>query len=143
MLKTFPPKGEGLYPAPWKLMRIVMDNPLRNSFRIQIKSLYLFEFQNFITNLFMFRYGAENYIPPREIKDKGADGIIVNKNTVVACYGPKKIDKNKYLKKIKDDFKLYSEIGKQSIKTGCLLQIMTFQNGELAGLINLKKTVSK
>ncbi len=86
-----------------------MDNPLRNSFRIQIKSLYLFEFQNFITNLFMFRYGAENYIPPREIKDKGADGIIVNKNTVVACYGPKKIDKNRYLKKIKDDFKLYSD----------------------------------
>lgn len=86
-----------------------MDNPLRNSFRIQIKSLYSFEFQNFITKLFMFRYGADNYIPPREIKDKGADGIIIDKNTIVACYGPKKIDKNRYVDKIEDDFQSYSD----------------------------------
>jgi hypothetical protein len=86
-----------------------MNSPLRNSFRIQIQSLYLFAFQDFITKLFMFRYGAENYIPPREIKDKGADGIIVDKNTIIACYGPKKIDKNKYLEKIEDDFKSYTD----------------------------------
>lgn len=86
-----------------------MNSPLRNNFRIQIQSLYLFAFQDFITKLFMFRYGAENYIPPREIKDKGADGIIVDKNTIVACYGPKKIDKNKYLEKIEDDFKSYTD----------------------------------
>jgi hypothetical protein len=86
-----------------------MDKPLLNSFRIQIQSLYLFDFQNFITKLFMFRYGAENYIPPREIKDKGADGIIVDKNTIVACYGPIKIEKNRYLDKIEDDYKSYSD----------------------------------
>lgn len=86
-----------------------MDNPLRNSFRIQIQSLYLFDFQDFITKLFMFRYGAENYIPPRDSSDKGADGIIKNKETIVACYGPKKIDKKRYLDKINDDFKLYSD----------------------------------
>jgi len=86
-----------------------MNSPLNNSFIIQIQSLYLFDFQDFVTKLFLFRYGTENYIPPREIKDKGADGIIVSKNAVVACYGPKKIDKNKYIKKIEDDFKLYSD----------------------------------
>ena len=86
-----------------------MDDPLRNIFRTQIESLHLFDFQDFITKLFMFRYGAENYIPPRKMKDKGVDGIIIDKNTIVACYGPEKIDKNKYLKKIEDDFKLYSE----------------------------------
>ncbi|NOQ26431.1 MAG: hypothetical protein GQ564_13825 [Bacteroidales bacterium] len=86
-----------------------MNNPLRNSFKIQIQSLYLFEFQDFITELFMLRYGTENFIPPREIKDKGADGIITDKNMVIACYGPKKIDKDRYTQKIANDFKLYSD----------------------------------
>jgi len=85
-----------------------MNSPLQNSFHIQIKSLYNFDFQDFITKLFMFRYGAENYTPPRDIKDKGADGIITKKETVVACYGPEKIDEKRYTKKIEDDFKSYS-----------------------------------
>ncbi len=85
-----------------------MNSPLQNSFRIQIQSLYKFDFQDFITKLFMFRYGAENYTPPRDIKDKGADGIITKNETVVACYGPEKIDKKRYTKKIEDDFKSYS-----------------------------------
>lgn len=86
-----------------------MNSPLKNSFRVQIESLNLFKFQDFITELFIYRYGSENYIPPREIKDKGADGIITSSNTLVACYGPKNIDKNRYLKKIEDDFKSYEE----------------------------------
>ena len=57
-----------------------MNSPLQNSFRIQIQSLYKFDFQDFITKLFMFRYGAENYTPPRDIKDKGADGIITKES---------------------------------------------------------------
>jgi len=57
----------------------------------------------------MFRYGAENYIPPRDIKDKGADGIITKKETIVACYGPEKIDQKRYTKKIADDFKSYAD----------------------------------
>jgi len=86
-----------------------MDLPLYNSFKIQIESLSLFDFQNFIIKLFILRYGAENFIPPRDIKDKGADGIIVDQNTVIACYGPKKIDKNRYLTKIVEDFNSYEE----------------------------------
>ena len=86
-----------------------MNSPLKNSFRVQIESLNLFKFQDFITELFIFRYGSENYIPPREIKDKGADGIITSSNTLVACYGPKSIDKNRYLKKIEEDFESYEE----------------------------------
>lgn len=86
-----------------------MNRPLQNSFRLQIKSLYKFDFQDFITKLFMFRYGAENYTPPRDIKDKGADGIITKNETVVACYGPEKIDVKRYTKKIEDDFKSYSD----------------------------------
>ncbi len=86
-----------------------MDNPLQNTFKIQIQSLYKIDFQNFITKLFMFRHGAENYIPPRDIKDKGADGIIISKETVVACYGPEKIDKQRYTDKIEGDFKSYKD----------------------------------
>jgi hypothetical protein len=86
-----------------------MNSPLKNSFRVQIESLNLFAFQDFITELFILRYGSENYIPPREIKDKGADGIITSSNTLVACYGPKVIDKHRYIKKIDDDFKSYKE----------------------------------
>ena len=86
-------------------MVFTMNTPLQNSFSIQIKSLYFIEFQRFITKLFMFRYGVENYIAPRDIKDKGADGIIKNKNIIIACYGPQKIDKNRYMKKIRDDIK--------------------------------------
>ena len=93
-----------------------MNRPLYNSLKIQIQSLFKYEFQNFITKLFMFRYGAENYIPPRDIKDKGADGIIVNKETVVACYGPEKIDKKRYLEKIDDDFSSYSEFWSDKYK---------------------------
>lgn len=86
-----------------------MNSPLHNSFKVQIENLYKYDFQDFITKLFMFRYGAENYTPPRDIKDKGADGIITEKETIVACYGPEKIDKNRYLDKIEGDFKLYSD----------------------------------
>jgi hypothetical protein len=57
----------------------------------------------------MLRYGAENFIPPRDIKDKGADGIIVNDETIVACYGPEKIDQKRYLDKIEGDFKSYAD----------------------------------
>ncbi len=70
-----------------------MENTLYNSFRIQISSLNLFDFQDFITKLFIYRYGSENYIPPRDIKDKGADGIIKDKEILVACYGPKTVNK--------------------------------------------------
>ena len=93
-----------------------MNSPLKNSFRVQIESLNLFKFQDFITELFIFRYGAENYIPPREIKDKGADGIITSCNTLIACYGPKSINKNRYLKKIEDDFESYEENWKKDYK---------------------------
>ncbi len=86
-----------------------MNSPLQNNFQIQIESLHLFEFQDFITKLFMFRYGAENYISPRDIKDKGADGIIRDRNILVACYGPKKINKNRYIEKIVGDFESYSD----------------------------------
>jgi len=86
-----------------------MNSPLKNSFRVQIESLNLFKFQDFITELFILRYGAENYIPPREIKDKGADGIITSSNILIACYGPKIIDKKRYIKKIEDDFESYEE----------------------------------
>jgi len=86
-----------------------MNRPLQNRFSIQIKSLNKFAFQDFITKLFMFRYGAENYTSPRDMKDKGADGIITKTKTVVACYGPEKIDEKRYTKKIEDDFNSYSD----------------------------------
>ncbi len=93
-----------------------MNSPLYNSFKIQIENLYKYDFQDFITKLFMLRYGVENYISPRDIKDKGADGIIINKETIIACYGPEKINQKSYLNKIENDFKSYSDNWKLSYK---------------------------
>jgi len=93
-----------------------MNTPLHNSFKVQIENLCKYGFQDFITKLFMLRYGVENYISPRDIKDKGADGIIVNDETIIACYGPEKVVQKRYLDKIEGDFKSYSSNWKKDYK---------------------------
>lgn len=87
-----------------------MNNNLYHEFETQIKSLYGFEFQKFITKLFIYQYGVEYFVVTRTVRDKGADGVIVlnNKKNVIACYGPKTIPlKKKYLDKINKDFEKY------------------------------------
>jgi len=120
-----------------------MNSPLQNSFRLQIQSLSMFDFQDFITKLFMFRYGVENYIPPRKIRDKGADGIIVNKNTIVACYGPKKINKNRYLDKIEGDFKSYSDNWESDYKNWMFVTNNDIPEWGISKINKLKKNSSQ
>ncbi len=119
-----------------------MNRPLQNKFRIQIQSLYKFDFQDFITKLLMFRYGATSYIPPRDIRDKGADGIITDKETVIACYGPEKIDKKRYLKKISDDFKLYSDNWQRNYKNWAFVTNNDIPEWAIREINSLKKASS-
>ena len=103
----------------------------------------MFEFQDFITKLFIFRYGSENYIPPREIKDKGADGIITKSETVVACYGPKKIEKKRYTKKIEDDFKSYSDNWQSKYKNWMFVTNNNIPEWAINKISSLKKDCSQ
>jgi hypothetical protein len=62
-----------------------MNTPLQNILKTQIRSLRGFAFQDFITHLYLVKYGDKNFLPPRKVGDKGSDGIILSENMVVAC----------------------------------------------------------
>lgn len=84
-----------------------MDVLLRNIFELQVKSLAGFKFQDFVTQLFLLRYGATGFIPPRKVKDKTCDGIITGERRIVACYAPEKANNSAFLSKIESDFEGY------------------------------------
>ena len=66
-----------------------MKEPLENIFITQITSLRGFDFQNFITKLYLLRYGNEDFLPPRKVKDKGSDGIILPREKSCCLLCPK------------------------------------------------------
>ncbi len=84
-----------------------MNKPLKNILKSQICALTGFDFQNFVVEMYLLKYGEKGFIPTRRIKDKGADGIIVDEKCIIACYGPNKYDRKEFEKKINDDFKSY------------------------------------
>ena len=86
-----------------------MNTPLHNIFEIQIKNLKGFSFQGFMTQLYLLKYGANGFLPPREVQDKGSDGIILSEKRVVACYGPNGYELRAFFKKAKDDYISYTE----------------------------------
>ena len=57
---------------------LCMDKLLKNAFKLQIQSKEGFEFEEFIDELFLLKYGVDNYIPIRRNKDKGNDGTILD-----------------------------------------------------------------
>jgi len=81
-----------------------MNSPLLNKFKIQVEALTGFDFQDFIAELFLLKYGTTGFTVLRKKKDKGCDGIIVSKKQVIACYGPVDNDQKKFDKKADDDF---------------------------------------
>ena len=81
-----------------------MNSPLQNKFKIQIEALTGFDFQDFIVELFLFKYGSTGFTVLRKKKDKGCDGIIVSEQQVIACYGPVDNDQKKFDKKAEEDF---------------------------------------
>ncbi len=85
-----------------------MDTPLKNILRTQIGALGGFPFEDFVRDLFLLRYGPENFTPMRNVRDKGCDGLFNNERRIIACYGPRAYDKNDFEKKADDDFSSYS-----------------------------------
>ena len=81
-----------------------MNSPLQNKFKIQIEALTGFDFQDFIVELFLLKYGSTAFTVLRKKKDKGCDGIIVSEQQVIACYGPVDNDQKKFDRKAEEDF---------------------------------------
>jgi hypothetical protein len=73
-----------------------MDKLLKNAFKMQIQSKEGFEFEEFIDELFLLKYGVDNYIPIRRNKDKGNDGTILPEQKILACYAPRKYSKTDF-----------------------------------------------
>ena len=70
-----------------------MDKLLKNAFKMQIQSKEGFEFEEFIDELFLLKYGVDEYIPIRRNKDKGNDGTVLPEQKILACYAPRKYNK--------------------------------------------------
>ncbi|WP_196830707.1 hypothetical protein [Flavobacterium sp. CG_9.1] len=77
-----------------------MDTLLKNAFKMQILSKEGFEFEEFIDELFLLKYGVDNYSPIRRIRDKGNDGTILTEQKILACYAPRKYNKADFETKV-------------------------------------------
>jgi hypothetical protein len=70
-----------------------MEILLKNAFKTQIQSKEGFDFEDFINELYLLKYGADNFLPIRRKGDGGNDGTILPENKILACYAPKKYNK--------------------------------------------------
>lgn len=77
-----------------------MDKLLKNAFKMQIESKEGFDFEEFIDELFLLKYGVDDYIPIRRNKDKGNDGTILPEQKVLACYAPRKYSQSAFETKV-------------------------------------------
>lgn len=77
-----------------------MEPLLRKAFKIEIEAKTGTNFEEFVDELFLLRFGIENYIPIRGTKDKGNDGTIISERKVLACYAPKKYNKSDFELKV-------------------------------------------
>lgn len=77
-----------------------MEQLLKNAFKQQIESRIGSNFEEFIDELFLLKFGVDNYIPIRGTKDKGNDGTILIEKKVIACYAPKKYSKTDFEVKV-------------------------------------------
>lgn len=84
-----------------------MDKALKLNMKELIKSKRGFEFEAFINEMHLIRYGSNGYQPTRERKDDGAEGLILGTRTIIAAYGPDSYVERKFLKKVNDDFADY------------------------------------
>jgi hypothetical protein len=84
-----------------------MDNSLRASIETLIKSRRGFEFEAFIKELHLIRYGSDGFNPTRERGDQGSDGVILDSRTIVASYGPDNYKEQAFENKSDEDFDSY------------------------------------
>lgn len=73
-----------------------MDQLLKNAFNQQITSKTGIDFEDFIDELYLLKYGVDDYIPIRRNKDKGNDGTILPEKKILACYAPRKYNKTDF-----------------------------------------------
>lgn len=73
-----------------------MEQVLKNAFKTQIQSKEGFDFEDFIDELFLLKYGVDDYIPIRRTKDAGNDGTILLEKKILACYAPRKYSKTDF-----------------------------------------------
>lgn len=77
-----------------------MDTLLRNAFKKQIEARTGFDFEDFIDELFLLKYGVNDYVPIRRVGDKGNDGTILTEQKVLACYAPRKYSRTDFETKV-------------------------------------------
>lgn len=77
-----------------------MDRLLKNAFKMQIQSKEGFDFEEFIDELLLLKYGVDDYIPIRRNKDKGNDGTILSEHKILACYAPRKYNQPDFKTKV-------------------------------------------
>lgn len=86
-----------------------MDSVLKTLFTEKIKATTEFEFEDFVNELFLLRYGSDDFVPMRKRSDEGSDGIVESKKTIIACYGPEKYQPKSFEEKANGDFDSYSK----------------------------------
>lgn len=62
-----------------------MNTPLQNKFKLQIEALSGFDFQDFIVEMLLQKYGTTGFTVLRKKKDKDCDGVINAEKRIVAC----------------------------------------------------------
>lgn len=82
-----------------------MNKVVQTIFSVRIENLQGFDFEDFVKELFLKKFTENGFLPTRPRKDRGCDGILLQSNTVIACFGPKKYDYKQFVKKVDDDYK--------------------------------------
>lgn len=91
-----------------------MNQLLRKQFRNAIRLLTDSRFQDFIAFLFTTTHG-DSFTAIKQKHDKGSDGIL-NRDTILAAYGPEKYALSTYKKKVAEDYKSYDKHWKPTHK---------------------------
>ncbi len=81
---------------------------LRDILKSKIEHLYGTQFNEIVDGIFSILYG-ENYKSIKQKKDLGSDGIIETEKVCLACYAPERYDKQKFEKKVDEDYRKYEK----------------------------------
>ena len=65
-------------------------------------------FQKFVVKFLETQHGLDGFQDIRATRDGGSDGIIIAERRSIACYGPEQYDKNRFKRKLRDDYASYA-----------------------------------
>lgn len=82
-----------------------LDSTFKYQIKLAIDQQKKNNFQDFIDKLLLHKYDTK-YLPTRQYRDKGCDGIIDGKE-VIAVYAPESIELEQFKKKLTADYQLY------------------------------------